>query len=205
MFVIIGAGGHAKVISDILKANNEKVAGFYDDQPDVRLDGLKHLGKIKDIREGFSSDFQYIIAIGHNRIREKIALDLQEIGVRFGTAVHPSAVIGSDATIGEGTVVMANGVVNHSSAIGSHSIINTAATVDHDCCIGDFVHVSPGAHLAGNVQVGKGTHIGIGSSIIQSLSIGVNVVIGAGSAVIEGIPDNSVAVGCPAKVIKYNK
>jgi acetyltransferase EpsM len=204
MFVIIGAGGHAKVVIDILKANGNDIAGFYDDQPYAELEDLPLLGKIQDIKNE-RSEHLYIIAIGNNEIRKKIAAQLSDIGCKFGIAIHPSAVIGSKVGIGEGTVVMANCVINHSASVGTHAIINTAATVDHDCKIEDFVHVSPGSHLAGNVTVGEGAHIGIGSSIIQSVTIGAGSIIGAGAAVINNISDQTVAVGCPAKGIKYIK
>lgn len=202
MFVIIGAGGHAKVVIDILKANGNDIAGFYDDQPYAELEGLTLLGKIQDINNEHS-EYLYIIAIGNNMVRKKIAVQLSDLGCKFGTAIHPSAVIGSNVSIGEGTVVMANCVINHSASVGTHAIINTAATIDHDCNIQDFVHVSPGSHLAGNVTVGERTHIGIGSSVIQSVTIGSGAIIGAGAAVINNIADQTVAVGCPAKAIKH--
>jgi acetyltransferase EpsM len=204
MFVIIGAGGHAKVIIDILKANGEHIAGFYDDHPQATLEDLPLLGMIKDITNDHP-EYRYIIAIGNNEIRRKIAAQMRNNGCEFGTAIHPSAIIGSEVIIGEGTVIMPNCVINHSSSVGTHTIINTAATVDHDCTIKDFVHISPGSHLAGNVTVGEGTHIGIGSSIIQSITIGTGSIIGAGAAVVNNTPDYTVAVGCPAKVIKRIK
>lgn len=202
MVVIIGAGGHAKVVLDILRASGQEIAGFYDDHPEAKLEDLPLLGKIKEISY---SEHQHIIAIGNNNVRETIATQLSQMSCKIGSAIHPSAVIGSHVTIGDGTVVMANSVINHSAVIGDHCIINTAATVDHDCKISDFVHLSPGVHLAGNVSVRSNAHIGIGSSVIQSVKVGVGAVIGAGAAVIHDIPDHTVAVGCPAKVIKSNK
>ena len=204
MIVLIGAGGHAKVIVDILKASGKQIAGFYDDHPQAELEDLTLLGKIEDITND-QPEYRFIIAIGNNEVRKKIAAQLEGLGCKIGTAIHPAAIIGSNVEVGEGTVVMANCVINHSASIGAHCIINTAATVDHDCKIKDFVHLSPGAHLAGNESIGSGSHIGIGSSVIQSVKVGAGSVIGAGGVVINNIPDHTVAVGCPAKVIKSNK
>jgi acetyltransferase EpsM len=208
MFVLIGAGGHAKVILDILRDSHSQILGILDDNSNLQsLDGIPVLGNISDIPKILTNntEVKFIISIGSNTVREKIVSKLQVYNLHYGSAIHPSAIIGSNVKIGEGTVVMANTVVNHSANIGSHAILNTASTIDHDCNIGNYVHVSPGANLAGNVKVGEGTHIGIGASLIQGIEIGKYSVVGAGSVVIKDINKYKVAVGCPALEIKDSK
>lgn len=207
MYVLIGAGGHAKVIIDILRLNNKSILGVIDDfSHEDDICGVSIIGKTEDIEKLLvkyqDTELKFIISIGSNEIRARIEKELGSLNMKYGTAIHPTAVIGSNVDIGEGTVIMANAVVNNSTIIGKHTIINTGATVDHDCRIGDFVHISPGTNLAGNVCVGKLTQIGIGSSIIQGKKVGSNTMVGAGAVVIENIGDNVVAVGCPAKIIK---
>lgn len=204
MYILIGAGGHSKVVLDILMKENKKVLGFIDDNRTGIFEGFPILGQLKDVQEIMEKkqNAKIIVCIGDNLIREKIVKSLEGYNVKFGQAVHPSAQIATKALIGNGTVIMANAVINHSANIGSHVIINTGATVDHDCLIEDYVHISPGVHLAGNVLVKKNTHVGIGSNVIQNITIGAYSQVGAGAAVIDNIMDYSLAVGVPAKVIK---
>lgn len=195
-FTVIGAGGHAKVVIEILELAGGQVMELVDQQP-----GIKELLGYPVVPAPAATGTSTVIAIGSNAVRKKLA---GEIPPPFGTAVHPNAFVSSRTQIGEGTVVMAGAVINPGASIGKHCIINTNASIDHDCRLADFVHVSPGATLAGNVTVGEGAHIGMGSSIIQGLTIGKWATIGAGAAIIEDVPDHAVVVGVPGKVIKYN-
>lgn len=198
---IIGAGGHAKVIADIVLSANLKLDGFWDDRTSLApILGYKILGNLTAFKA--QQPIGYIIGIGDNRIRKKINAELNET---TAIAVHPSSAIGMLTQIGPGTVVMANASINVGTLIGKHVIVNTNASVDHDCKIADFVHISPQAGLAGNVEVGEGTHIGIGAAVIQGVKIGKWVTVGAGAVVIRDIPDHAVVVGNPGKIIKYNK
>ena len=203
--IIWGAGGHGRVVADIVERQQiYKMLGFVDDEEDLwgrRVDGYPVLGQVLDYRQvGFSSS-QLILAIGSNEVRHQLAESVETAGLKFATAIHPSAQIGRDVVIGSGTVVMANAVINTGARIGDHVIINTGATVDHDCVIEDFVHVAPGAHLAGNVTVGSGAFVGIGCCAIPGVKIGRWSVIGAGSTVIRDISDYVTAVGTPAASI----
>lgn len=204
--LLYGAGGHAKVIIDILeKEGRYEIAGIIDDNSKLQgkhLQGYKIIGGFEVL---LSSDYQgckLIIAIGENRVRKGLYERVKVLGYEFASAVHPSAQIAKDVSLGCGTVVMANAAINPGAVIGKQVIINTGATIDHDCVLGDFVHISPGAHLAGNVTVGELTHIGIGASVVPGVKIGRNSIIGAGAVVIDDIPDNVTAVGVPARVIK---
>jgi sugar O-acyltransferase (sialic acid O-acetyltransferase NeuD family) len=198
---IIGAGGHARVVLDALLESNKKITGIWDEDPSIQsLMGHKVLGNFQQFKE-LKTDF-VIIAVGNNRIRKKLALELKD---NKGIVVHPKSAISKYTKLGIGTVVMANVTVNAGALIGEYVILNTASSVDHDCKIGDFVHISPNAALAGNVTVGDGTHIGIGASIIQNIKIGNWATIGAGTVIIEDVPDYAVVVGNPGRVIKFNQ
>lgn len=196
--LIIGAGGHAKVVADIVQLLRIPLQGFLDDNPDLwdsQLTGLPVLGGT-DAFSRYKPD-GLVHGIGENHIRRSIAERLaSELWVSI---VHPSATVATSVQIGSGTVVAGGAVINPHVYIGTHCIINTAATVDHDCQIGNYVHVAPGVNLAGGVTVGDATLIGIGASVIPYRSIGANVVIGAGAVVVDDIPDGVTAVGVPAR------
>lgn len=204
-YIIVGAGGHAKVVLDILNTLHENIAGIIDDNfRKESFKGLPVLGttsELDSIVPRFPQD-SFIVAVGNYRPRKQIVNLLETFQVNFGTAIHPSAIIGSGVTIGKGTVVMPNVIVNADSHVGDHVILNTACTVDHDCSLQNFVHISPGAHLAGGVKIGECTHIGIGSNVIPRKTIGKFTTVGAGACVVADIPDYVLAVGCPAKVIR---
>ncbi len=197
---IIGANGHAKVIATILFEEEKAISGVWDDNSLIEtMCSLPIMGNVAAFSQLKSDDF--IIAIGNNTIRKKIAAKLIQTKA---LAIHPTSAVAKSATIGFGSVLMANTSVNADAHIGQHVIINTNASVDHDCILGDFVHISPQVGLAGNVRVGEGTHIGIGAVVIQGIKIGKWVTVGAGAIVIKDVPDYAVVVGNPAKIIKYN-
>lgn len=197
---LIGAGGHGKVILEIAESANRPVAGFIDAHS-----GLKTLfgySVYHSLSEAFPSpEAQYVISIGKNALRKKIA---EEHPLAFDFLVHPSAQITRRGQIGEGSVVMAGVCVNSSTAIGRHAILNTLCSVDHDCVIGDFAHISPRAALGGGVQVGEGTHVGIGVSVLPGIRIGKWCTIGAGAVIIRDVPDGATVVGVPGRVIKVD-
>lgn len=198
--LILGAGGHAKVIADILIAQEKPVIGFLDDDPSLwntSCLGLSILGSINTYT-GYEPT-GLIIGIGQNQVRQTVARQLgQEAERLWVNAVHPSAVIASSVHLGHGIAIMAGAVVNPEATIGDHVIINTGATVDHDCRIGDFSHIAPGAHLAGTVIVGEGSFLGIGSTVIPLCHIGDWTTVGAGAVVVRNIPGGVTAKGVPA-------
>jgi sugar O-acyltransferase (sialic acid O-acetyltransferase NeuD family) len=198
---LYGAGGHSKVINDILNSLGIQVIGMFDDNPpDAKFKGMEIKDGIRLLGEGFPTlDAPLIISVGNNARRAELA-DL--LGATYGTAIHGSAIIAAEAKIGLGTVVLHGSIVQAGTQIGDHVLINTAASIDHDNFIGDFAHVSPHATLCGHVSVGEGTHVGAGATVIQNIQIGKWCSIGAGSVVIRDIPDYATAVGNPARVIK---
>jgi len=198
MIYLYGASGHAKVIVDILISTNKVVEGVFDDNDslesflDLLFMGVFNNSKIK-------KDSKLIISIGNNSIRKSI---VERSNFKYLSAIHRNSVISPSAKVDEGTVIMSNAVINSNSVIGKHCIINTSSVVEHDCEIDDFVHVSPNATLTGRVRVGEGSHIGAGAVILPNVSIGKWCKIGAGSVVLKNVPDNSIVVGNPGKIIK---
>lgn len=203
--VIIGAGGHSKVIADIIKKSNDEIIGFLDDNKklsEVIIENYKIIGKIENIIEVSHRDqnIQFVIAIGNNKIRKHISEKYRNLN--YYTAIHPSVQIAIGVTIGKGTVVMANACINSDSTIGEHCIINTGAIIEHDNKIEDYVHISPNATLCGTVKVGELTHIGAGSVIRNNIKICKDCLIGAGAVVVKDIKEEGIYIGVPAKRIK---
>jgi len=209
--LILGAGGHAQVVADILLRSHErggiyKPVGFLDDNPGLmgttHLD-LPVLGTIAQVNE-FEHD-AVILSIGDNRIRARLFQWVKTQGEKLVSAVHPDAVLPPDVRPGEGVMICAGVVVNTGTIIGDNVILNTGCTVDHHNHIGPHAHVAPGAHLGGNVHIGEGAFIGIGTTVIPGCSIGEWAMIGAGSVVTKDIPPYATAVGMPARVIRKQK
>ena len=203
--IVIGAGGHGKVVADIIQKSGDTVLGFLDDKEGLSATfvGFPVLGAVEAYKK-YCHKARFIIAIGNAAIREQIANKLADVD--WYTAVHPKAVISDlDVHIGKGTAIMANAVVNAGSVIGAHCIVNTGAVVEHDNMIGDFAHVSVGAKLAGTVRIGKATWIGIGATVSNNLTICENCMVGAGTVVVRDILHPGTYVGCPAqKLQKHN-
>lgn len=196
--IIIGAGGHGKVVADTVLSSDDNIVGFLDDNPNIgeSFAGFPMLGSVDDF--GNYPDCSFVIAIGNADEREKIANQLQ--GVSWYTAIHPTTVISElDVSIGEGTVIMANVAVNAGAVIGKHCILNTGSIVEHDNQLDDFVHVSVGARLGGTVHVGKKTWIGMGASIRNNLSVCAGCIIGAGAVVVKNIEEAGTYIGVPAE------
>jgi UDP-perosamine 4-acetyltransferase len=206
--VIFGAGGHGKVILDILKRNNIEITGFLDDDKSKAntefqnypiLGDLQYCGSEESI---LGDKFQGIVAIGDNKEREKVLTKLLNFGMVPYNAFHPKATIADDVTFGKGNAVMAGVIINPGSKIGNNVIINTACSIDHDNILEDHVQVCPGSHLAGEVTVKKYAFIGTGAIVNPGIKIGFNSIIGSGAVIIKDIPDNVVVAGNPSKIIK---
>jgi len=196
--ILIGGGGHAKVIIDCVRASGDEVFGILDDglMVETAVLGAKVLGKTADYER--YTDYPFLIAIGNNSVRQKIA---EKLNVRWATVVHPSAVVSPHAAIGGGTVIMPHAVINAGAVVGNHCIVNTGAIVEHDNCLGDYVHISPNAALGGTVRVGGGTHIGIGACVRNNTEICGGCTIGAGAVVVNNIDEIGTYVGIPARRI----
>lgn len=199
--IIIGAGGHAKVVIATAQAAGYAVTGVFDDDPAARgrsVLGVPVRGRCCDIEP--SQTETAVLAIGNNAVRRRLAEEFASLS--WVTLVHPAATVHPTARIAAGTVIFAGAVIQPDATLGAHAVINTGASIDHDCSIGDFVHVAPGTRLAGNVQIGEGTLMGIGSAVAPNVNIGAWSVLGAGSVAICDIPAGVVAAGVPARVLK---
>lgn len=196
--VIIGAGGHGRVVADIAKLNNYTSISFLDDAPGaVECSGYPVVGQVKDAVQ--YPDCEFAVAIGNAAVRREKQELVASLGGRPATLIHPGAVIADDVVIGAGTVIMAGAVVNPGAVIGKGCIVNTCASVDHDCVLADWVHIAVGAHLAGAVTVGEGTWIGVGAVVSNHVSITGGCMIGAGAVVVGDLNESGTYIGVPAR------
>jgi sugar O-acyltransferase (sialic acid O-acetyltransferase NeuD family) len=205
--LILGAGGHAKVVAETALTNNpsSRVA-FLDDRPLTSILGWPVLGPLDQalhplIQAQFPAG---LVAIGHSATRLRWLAQLQSAGYQLPLLIHPSAWISPSAEIGPGSVVFSQAAVQAHAVIGFGSILNTGCSVDHDSQLSAGVHICPGARLGGEVQVGARSWIGIGASVIQQVRIGSDVTVGAGAAVVRDLPNGVTAVGVPARVVSSN-
>lgn len=205
--LIIGAGGHAQVVAEILfemQAYRENVRpiGYLDDNPSCREKRFLGLSVLGTCEEASSFTAALIIGIGDNETRKKLFDRFRLQGRALITARHPTSIVGRDSEVGTGSVLCPSVVINPATRVGVNVILNTGCTVDHHNHIADHVHIAPGAHLGGNVCVGEGALVGIGAVITPCRKIGPWSVVGAGAVVIDDIPAGVVAVGCPARVLR---
>jgi len=194
---LFGAGGHAKVIIDIMELNGFVLKGIFDD--DISKKSLLGYPVIGSFSKEIIEDDKLLLAIGDNVRRKWIA---EQIIADYFKVIHPNSIVSKYSTIGKGSVVMVNAIINADSAIHEHCIINTAALIEHDCRIGDFVHIAPHATLCGGVRVGDGALIGAGAIIKPNITIGKNAVVGAGAVITKDVPDNAVMAGVPGRLMK---
>jgi sugar O-acyltransferase (sialic acid O-acetyltransferase NeuD family) len=198
--LLFGASGHAKVICSIFESLDVIVDCIFDDNRNINL-----LNNYR-VYHGYNCDYEpklpILISIGDNKIRKRIS---QLVTHSFSTVIHSTSIIDDIAKIGFGTAIFHSATIQRDTFIGRHCIINTNASVDHDCFIEDFVHISPSATLCGNIKVGEGTLIGANATILPNISIGKWCIIGAGSVLTDDIPDYSLVVGVPGKVVKTLK
>ena len=194
--VVVGAGGHAKVVIATIRAAGGDVTVAYDD--DEALWGGRVLGVAveqpppKQALAGVPA----IVAIGSNKTRQTIA---RQWPARWVTAVHPTAVVHPSVSVGPGSVVFAGSVIQPDVVIGAHAIINTAVSVDHDCIVGDFVHLGPGVRLCGGVTVDEGVLVGVGANVAPNVAVGPWSIAGAGSVCVANVAGGTTVVGVPAR------
>ncbi len=194
--VILGAGGHGKVLFDICRETERNTHGFLDTKVAGPIHGLPVLGGDSMLDDSaFVAAYDFAIGVGERTIHKRLAGLISEKGGTLVTLVHPSAILSKSVKLGAGTVVMAGAVINIDARIGQNCIVNTRASIDHDCVIGNGVQICPGATLAGEVRCGEDAFIGSGATILPTIQIGARSFIGAGSTVNKNIPADKTVVG----------
>lgn len=202
--IIIGAGGHAKVLADCLRLQRIPVLGALDKSFSTEREpsSLPILGDDSAI-DAYPCDSVELVnglgSVGDTSLRKKIFDRFKQHGYAFRPVIHPSAIIARDCVLEEGVQVMAGAVINTGAKIAANSIINTGAIIDHECDIGRHVHIAPGVTLSGGVRVADGVHIGTGATVIQGIHIGAGALVGAGAVVIKNVDTGAKVVGVPAK------
>lgn len=211
--IVIGAKGFAKEILEVFHLNNQtQDLVFFDnistDIGNMLYNKYKILRSWDDVEIEFKSqnDRRFTIAVGGPINRKKLYDKMIELGGEYCTTISPNSIVGHyDITIAEGSNIMSSTFISNSVKLGKGVVINAHATVGHDCYIGDFSEISPGVNISGNCKIGRLTTIGTNVTILPGVKIGSNVVIAAGSMVKIDIPDNTIAVGYPARVIAKNE
>ncbi|SRR5688572_20231999 len=206
--VIIGAGGHGRVVLDIVRsARKYRPAALLDANATLagcEIDGVPVLGSV-NLLPKLAQQHRIrhaVVAIGDNRVRRSYARLVEDAGLELVSVTHPSATVSPSASIGKNVVIAAGACVCTGASIGDCAIVNTHAVVDHECEIGEGVHVCPGVLLAGRVRVGDGAFVGIGAKVIQCLTVGAEATVGAGAVVLSDVPSGATVVGVPARVVK---
>lgn len=210
--LIIGAKGHAKELLQNFHDNNDlKNLFFYDDVsadiPELLFNKFKILRSLDEAKELFENlDRRYVLGVGSPHVRFKLSKKMNSIGGQLSSVITKNVEIGSySVIIGNGVHIMSGTIITNDIIIGDGVLINLDCTIGHDSYIGNYCELSPGVHISGHVRVDDFSSLGTGAVVIPGIKIGKNCIIGAGSVVNKNIPDNSVAVGVPAKVIKENE
>ena len=203
--IVVGAGGHARIVIDAAEASGVSILGVIDiDYKNQNEEILNYqvLGDFSVLQDFDSSKVRVVIAVGDGHERANYFGESEKMGFSVGTITHPAAIVSKHARVGRGAVINSGAIINARAEIGENTIINTGAIIDHEVKVGRHSHIGPGVKIAGRVTVGDFTFIGIGATVIDKITIGDNVVIGAGSTIIHNVESNSTVVGVPGKRIK---
>jgi sugar O-acyltransferase (sialic acid O-acetyltransferase NeuD family) len=197
--LLYGASGHAKVICSIFESMDVTISSIFDDNRKILLNKYK---VVYEYDCKYQPDLPILISIGDNMIRKRIS---QKVSHSFSTAIHSNSIIDDKSKVDIGTAIFHGATIQRDAFIGKHCIINTNSSIDHDCIIEDFVHVAPSATLCGNVRVGEGTLIGANATILPNIIVGKWCIIGAGTVLTSNIPDYSLVVGVPGRIVRILK
>lgn len=206
--LVIGGGGHAKVLINCLLLCKLNILGIVDsalNKIGQNILGVPIIGTDEAIFRYKPSEILLVNAIGSTcslTLRSNVFESFKSCGYYFAPVIHPSAIIAADVVMDEGVQIMAGAIIQPGCRIGDNSIVNTRASVDHDCYIGDHVHVAPGVTLSGGTTIGDNCHVGTGAVIIQGISVGKCCLVAAGAVVVNDIGDNQAFAGVPAKEVR---
>jgi len=206
----LGAGGHAKVIIELIKSLDKyQVVGLLDSDSELwkkEIEGIPVIGGDDHLTEVFSMGVQHAFiglgSVGDTNPRKRLFKKAKKNGFQVIDVIHPQSIVSPSVELDEGIAIMAGAVINTGSILGKNVLINSGALVEHDCWVGSHVHVATGAHIAGGVKLEDGVHVGIGASILQKVCVGKNAIIGAGSVVLKDISEGEVVIGVPANPMK---
>jgi UDP-perosamine 4-acetyltransferase len=206
--VIVGGGGHGKVLISLLKKGDYHILGYVDPQDRGAVLGVPHLGD-DSVLEGVLHRYPRCRAAlgvgrvdGTSSVGHQLLVQLEELGFIVPVIVSPQAVVNEEVTLGPGTVVFDGAVVNSGTVIGRGCILNTNSTVEHDCRLGHYVHVAPGAALSGGVSLGDNCMVGVGACIVQGVRVAAGCLIGAGTVVVRDLDETGIYVGSPARKLR---
>ena len=196
--IVYGAGGHGKVVADILLARGQAILGFIDDSKPAGTTvlGLSVLGGSAWLTTNAA---RVALGIGDNDARARCAAECSAQNHEIVIAIHPRAIVSASAIVEPGVVIMANAVINPEAHIGRGAIVNTAAVVEHDCVVGEFAHLSPNAALGGNCKELAYAHLGIGATMLPGTTVGEHAIVGGGALVARDVPPSVIATGVPAR------
>lgn len=202
--LILGAGGHGKVVAEIASLIGKwNEISFLDDNDELKIvSSYPVIGRIGDYRRYTEANRSFFVAIGNNKLRLKLINQLLEEDLDVPVLQHPFSYISAASKIDRGTVIMSGSVINTNVAVGKGCIINTSSSIDHDCILEDGVHISPGVHVGGTAMIGQYSWVCIGASVSNNISIGKNSIIASGAAVVQNVGENILAGGVPARFIK---
>lgn len=205
--LILGAGGHAKVLLSTLQLIQKPVLGLLEaDETKIGLNvlGVPIIGTDEEVLRYAPEKIELVNGMGAVRPtkkRQEMFDTFKEKGYLFASVIHPSALLAGDVTLGEGVQIMAGAVLQTSVKVGSNSIVNTKASLDHDCILEEHVHIAPGVTLSGNVHIGRNSHVGTGAVVIQNIEIGSNSLIAAGAVVVTNVVSGKVIKGIPGRTV----
>lgn len=202
--IVLGAGGHAGVLIQVLRRLDRAVL-FATAAPDA--DAPDRVGGVdvrsdEDVLRMAPESVELANGVGSARLpvrRMEVYGRFRALGYRFTRVIHPQAIVEESAKLGPGAQVMAGAVIQHNAVLGEDTLVNTRASIGHDARVGDHVHVAPGGTVCGEVSVGAGSHLGAGATVIQGVRIGESCLVGAGAVVTDSVPDGVTALGIPAR------
>tara|TARA_X000000950_G_scaffold266011_1_gene340982 strand:+ start:1454 stop:2104 length:651 start_codon:yes stop_codon:yes gene_type:complete len=203
--IFYGSGSHLKVAAEIALLNNFKIKGVISDiKIKKNLFNISYLGNKDFLKKCNNKNFIFFVAIGENKLREKIFKMIKKKGFKFAKLIHPTAHISKSAEIKNGTIICAKSILNPKSSVGYNCIINTATLIEHDVNIKNHCHIAPGVKIGGGTIIGDRSFVGIGSIVLDNIKLAKDIIIGAGSIVIRDCLSKGTYIGRPARLKKSN-
>lgn len=188
--VVLGAGGHAKVLVDAMRGRREKILFLADKAGEARLASMKPSRALLVLGLGAKSD---------TRARRGLFERFKAAGWSFARVTAASAVVSPSASLGEGAQVLTRAVVHPGSTIGINAVVNTAAVIEHDCSVGDHAFVGPGAVVCGGCEIGAGAFVGAAAVVLPGVKVGAGALVAAGAVVVRDVPAGARVLGVPAR------